>query len=483
MSSRMKIIIACLCVVLLLGGVLALFFWPAAPVEEIVPSASPTPSLPPLLEVDKASVSSLRLSPPVGTPFSLVPIESGYRLEAQEDAPLAPSASYMGSAFTNALSLKATRLVEESPSAERLAAYGLNPAAGRVELTLKDGTSAAVDIGSPTPAGDGYYAKRTDAPEVVLISTTAARILLRGEDEYYDYQLFGRYPMDDGQGGVSEVSGVYAFGVLSLIQPDGTTSLSLERRDVTNNWSENSVTLYQPYLFTAPFVGDGDLTAIEKNLLPGLESLAPNQVLLRDTSRDAELGLDNPTTMELYFPAQEETRRLYIGGLDPETGGRCLRMEGSDWVFLDTAGNYAFLTQNPYMMRSSMFINSMIIHLQSVDISISGQFHRLTLEQNKEDKDLASAQLNGRDITIQQAKDLYMQVLSLLAQGWSTGDAAAPVTHEIILTHEDGSQRHFEFRPGPEQRFSAFEDGVDLGCYVGTAKFEAVLDMAAEILG
>ena len=63
--------------------------------------------------------------------------------------------------------------------------YGLDATAARVELVVEHGNPVVVAIGAPNPTGTAVYARRGDAPAVVLIGRNV---------RYYEDLLFDALP-------------------------------------------------------------------------------------------------------------------------------------------------------------------------------------------------------------------------------------------------------------------------------------------------
>ena len=87
-------------------------------------------------------------------------------------------------AFTDALAA-AEEIDMVAAGAGDAAEYGLDATAGRVELLMEHGPPVVVAIGAPNPTGTAVYARRGDAPAVVLIGRNV---------RYYEDLLFDALP-------------------------------------------------------------------------------------------------------------------------------------------------------------------------------------------------------------------------------------------------------------------------------------------------
>lgn len=99
------------------------------------------------------------------------------------DPPDAPIPSDLVAAFVDALA-KAEEIDEVAPGAVDARAFGLDTAASRIELKAA-GAPVVVTIGGPNPTGTAVYARRGEAPDVILIGRNV---------RYYEDLLFQALP-------------------------------------------------------------------------------------------------------------------------------------------------------------------------------------------------------------------------------------------------------------------------------------------------
>lgn len=105
------------------------------------------------------------------------------------EPPQAPIPSDLLSAFTNALA-GAEEIARVGGPEAKLEEFGLDERAARVEVLAEGREPLLVTIGDTNPSGTGVYARRGDAPEVVLIGRQV---------RYYEQLIFeaasaGRVP-------------------------------------------------------------------------------------------------------------------------------------------------------------------------------------------------------------------------------------------------------------------------------------------------
>jgi len=97
------------------------------------------------------------------------------------EAPIPPD---LVTAFADALTA-AEEIEVVAEAAGDPTAYGLDATAARIELVVERGSPVVVTIGGPNPTGTAVYARRGDAPAVVLIGRNAG---------YYEDLLFQALP-------------------------------------------------------------------------------------------------------------------------------------------------------------------------------------------------------------------------------------------------------------------------------------------------
>lgn len=139
------------------------------------------PPRPRFLTLDPDDLREVRLQRPGRR---IVVQRSGDRWDAIEP-PGVTVPSDLIAAFTRALA--STEEIERvSDKGADAHAYGLDDDAARIELVPAGGASVVVMLGTTNPTGTALYARRGDAPEVVLIGRDVA---------YYEDLIFQSLPV------------------------------------------------------------------------------------------------------------------------------------------------------------------------------------------------------------------------------------------------------------------------------------------------
>lgn len=149
-------------VLYVVAGALGAEYWTIERVRPIVPEGPPVRQR--FLTVDPDGLREVRL---VRAGRRVVMQRSGDRWTVVEP-PGATVPSDLIAAFTRALTAteEIERVAGENADAR---SYGLDDGAGRVELVPVSGESVVVTLGATNPTGTALYARRGDAPEVILI--------------------------------------------------------------------------------------------------------------------------------------------------------------------------------------------------------------------------------------------------------------------------------------------------------------------------
>ena len=120
--------------------------------------ATPTAGLDFLFEVEGSDIIALRITSAEGDVVAVQRAEEGeWTLSEPEEAPA--DQDRVGSAITQAESLRVLSTLEEEPEAEVI---GLDPPQYTITITLSNGEQQTAVLGSETPTGSGYYARRQE---------------------------------------------------------------------------------------------------------------------------------------------------------------------------------------------------------------------------------------------------------------------------------------------------------------------------------
>jgi Domain of unknown function (DUF4340) len=168
-----------------------------------VDAKSKTPDAPKILSLDPKQITDIRIAKTGSDPVELVKLAQTWEITKPEMLHADQDTVEM---FANSVAtLTADRLIDDHPS--DLNAFGLTAPAMEVDVTLKDGKTSKVLIGSDTPAATGTYMKLESDPKVFTVPTSTKagfdksahdlrdkRLLTFNQDKLTSVTLAGKGP-------------------------------------------------------------------------------------------------------------------------------------------------------------------------------------------------------------------------------------------------------------------------------------------------
>lgn len=463
----------------LTAAVLFLTLSPAPGGTDASPSPVPSPTSRPLTDETYLTVTKITLTLANGETYNMSPI-AGEKAEYQMNTPVGAfpwNRTPVRDTATAALRIITDRLLEENVSSERMRQYGLDKPVSRVRLDRTDGTMTEVLIGNQAPIGSYAYACRAGDTSVYLITSFTAGRLTRSISDLRDYSLLKTYTVTDENGEQAEDTLKNYLRTLTL-QETADSAVELHRRTDTE-YSEKG--LFNRYYMTRPGELEGNDYFIESNIITPILTLKPERVAAENPSDWSVYGLDNPVILSLSDVEGWELV-LHIGSIDPETGGRFLRVEGTDIVLLDAeGGDYSFLGLDPFYMRNTVAwgglynittVSEVVYEFQGVQRSQS-----IVSPPVGEVTPLFASEMDGVKIEENSARNLYIRVMDIRLSGPNNdgippGDPEASI--RIILT--DGTEHILRLYSLNSRHYAYTVDGVDQYGYSDKTGFQRVWD-------
>jgi DNA-binding beta-propeller fold protein YncE len=150
-----------------------------------VDAKSKTPDAPKILSLDPKQITDIRIAKTGSDPIELAKLATTWEITKPEMLHADQDAVDM---LANSIAtLTADRLIDDHPS--DLNAFGLTTPATEVDVTLKDGKTSKVLIGSDTPAATGTYVKLESDPKVYTIPTSTKGNFDRSTSDLRDKRL------------------------------------------------------------------------------------------------------------------------------------------------------------------------------------------------------------------------------------------------------------------------------------------------------
>jgi hypothetical protein len=483
MKLRPLLILGAIVVALVITLVVLLNPPKAGEEPEASPSETATFTPPPkLTEYETDAVKSVSVTLLEGGSITFIPDSDGVFQIKDPIETFAANTTNISSLVTSATILNIEKTLVENATAADLAEYHLTPdtATARVKLEMKDGGGTELLVGALTPTGTSYYVTRAGSGKIVTILKYYGDKLTNFPEFYYTLNFFDHtYDSTDPETGVANIVPITnAFDTLELKQKNGDI-LQLHKR-TTEEITNSSGLLLSAYQLLAPIRAEGYDYEIDTHLIAPLDAIAPLKVVDRNPSDLHEYGLDQPVSVTLVGP-DEYSVTLLIGDIDKETGGRFVTTEGLDWVLLDTAGTYDFLSLKPIYYRSPTLWLINIKQVTQVDLELGSQPKRV-LKIDDGDDGFVSGSLDDVELTEDNTRRMYSRVISLSGAG--TDENAAPnaqAEYKFTMFLRDGTKHVLECRRITDLSFEVFIDGNDQQVFVTTTQIKTVLD-ALEVL-
>jgi Domain of unknown function (DUF4340) len=145
---------------------------------------SPTDTSAKLLTIPADQFQEIRIKKPTETQ-DLKLVDGKWRII--EPKPLAADQDTVTSMVTSLSALTADKTIDDN--ATDLSAYGLNAPGLDITITKKDGKTAGVLVGDPTPTNSGNYAKLADSSKVYTIASYVKTGLDKTDNDLRDKRL------------------------------------------------------------------------------------------------------------------------------------------------------------------------------------------------------------------------------------------------------------------------------------------------------
>ena len=433
MNKKIKtLIIGGIVLVVLLGAMIALMVVNNQGGERS--SSSSSDSTVNIVEKNIDNITKIVIHNPQGEVTLTQPEEGSFAVETLGTLPL--ETTDVKSVFSNLAVIDATKVVSETPG--DLEEYGLTQPQTTAEVFLNDGSSYTLRIGNESPLGDGYYAMLDGDDKLYLISSAT-------------YETHCTYAAKD-----------FVYRTLAANEEDAeiedlVKSVEFYRKDFGQtlyfDQLENDPDVaYSPvyasaYTMTSPIKAfvDGDNFYNVAGVATSLRADAVVAVFPTEEEL-AKYGFDDPQAVYTAGMTDGSTFKLYVGntvtgGLDGSTAnevGYYVIKEGIDAIFYMDDYQLTFMGVSEFELLSQVAFAPELNSLSSMEVVTSSATYDFAFTHTTETNDQGTSSatttttLNGSVMDEDLMKNLYMYVISALAEGIYTdtpsGNAVAAIT-------------------------------------------------------
>src|SRR6267143_1189664 len=333
----------------------------------------------------------------------------------------------VGETLTTVLTAKVDREIEPKPAA--LADFGLDKPAAEITLTLKDGKTLGLALGSKTPTGVWVYARETGKPAVVALSDGVLREATKPATEFRDRTIL-----------TLDRNAVSGFDITA----DGGT---LAVTHVGDAWR-----------ITRPAALPADTEAVG-NMFEKLTAAKVKEFVAETPRSLASYGLDAPLRLTIHTGKDKEraSRTLLVGRNDQAKKGVYAMREGESSVLLLPEDVATAIPRTVGALRDKHVVA--LDRDKVVRVDLESPRGAVTLAREKDRWTITAPQALPADQV--EAGALLTRLRELRAQGFLSDDASAmprvlaKPTVRLTLTEQGKPPTTVLLAPSGERRGNA----------------------------
>ncbi|MCD8355591.1 MAG: DUF4340 domain-containing protein [Clostridia bacterium] len=357
------------------------------------------------------------------------------------------SESLMQELMNNACSVSA-RLIAEN--CDDLSEYGLSEddSTTTVEITDTDGATTVLTFGLSSDILSGTYCMKDTGDTVYLLDSDTASSLTQSQSYYRNLTVLGSY--------YSLSSELQTLTIDSM--SDGST-ITIQARDISDMDSD-AIDFYSDYVFTAPISCDADDYTLSTGILSDLQDALTAQAIVEDNPSDlSKYGLDTPRA-KIGIKTNSLDATVLVGSTDDDQGIYLMK-EGGSTVFLSTASDFNFLSDDWNDWRSTNLMPCALVEIDSITVTEDDMVYEAVLtvvpgdedEDEDDDGETITATLNGETMTDDALQQLYLAVSSVNYTRLLEEPETAEPEVTVTLTMTDGSTRSLAFAKGGSREY------------------------------
>ncbi len=445
-------------------------------------TATPTPALDPVVEVDEKDVSGIRIENANGVVelkaskviASSSSSASGSGLAGSAASSSASAAETIewslvkpsGVAYSaSALKLKTDYLLKITASAEISteggdpAEYGLDEPSATITITKTSGEAVTVLYGDKTVGDSGYYVMVEGSPRICMTSSYIGDAAMIGVLDLIDNSIFGTLASAD------------------LTRLDFTRKKdSLAIQAVSNLDADAAQGTEATWKITSP-VAVAASTENFPNFLKELLALSPSEYVELHPKDLGKYGLDDPDYKAVLITADGQSVIL-IGG-DAGGGAKYGYTDHTDAVFVISASAFSYIDMPAVDLIDTFVSMTSIWDVSKLDLKIGDLTIACGIKDSQDKSEESDFTVNGKDANVVNKdedsyfRNFYQTIVGIFIAGLDP--AAKPAYSEDIVIQytmkADGSVLKFTYAPRDAQTYYVFRNGIYLGFYVNKAEF------------
>lgn len=382
----------------------------------------------------------------------------------------------LSSTAWNAVSV--TALAKVAESTDDLAYYGLDDPMYVFEIAFKSGANFTLRIGDLTAVADSYYGMIDDDPSVYAVSKYSIQKMSTNELSYRELNFFDTSVYLDQETMTYDANGGITY--IKLYNENLGLNFELRQRTADELAGDLPAGTTTWHMF-APVDSECNDTNVEDSFIDKIVPLTIESVItdVADETMLSEYGFDDP--IELWMEnADGETVHYYIGNYT-ETGDCYVMAEGCNSVLYASGFAPAVLETNYIDLMFKLLWIENISDVSRIEYTLGDTKRLLSIIENYTDEDgndVFYATLDGRAISVTNARRLFTYALNLLIVGdldeaYSTGDAAPEYSIAIVMN--DGTRNTLDLYAMNERQYAASVNGAPAVFYVNVSDIRALL--------
>jgi hypothetical protein len=377
-----------------------------------------------VFQAEAADVTTVELKRP-GDTVRLARVGDGWELKSPVVA--RGDRARVDETLTTVLTAKADREIDPKPAA--LADFGLDKPAAEVTLTLKDGKTLGLALGSKTPTGVWVYARETGKPAVVALPDGVLREATKPVSDFRDRTILS---VDR-----KEVSGF---------------DVTAEGQTMSVDHAGDAWRITKPVALPADTEAIGDM--FEK-----LTSAKVKEFAADAPASPATYGLDRPLRLTIHTGRDKDraSRTLLVGRTDAAKKGVYAMREGEPSVLLLPEDVSKAIPRTVAALRDKQVVA--VDRDKVTRIEVDSPKGAVTLAKDKDRWTITAPQSLPADQV--EAGALLTRLRDLRAQGFLSDDASAvprvlsKPTIKVTITEPNKPPTTLLLAPSVEKRGGA----------------------------